>query len=601
MPATGKAVTMSDATAPERDGRLGERPWLAHYEPGVPAEVEIPVLTYDGLLRRAAERFPDRVALSFFGATQTFRTLDEAVDRFACHIDALGLRPGERVSLHLPTSPAFVIAFLGTLRAGALAVPMSPLLVERELVTLLRETTPRLSVSLDLLVPRVREARRRLADALPSPVAGADLLVTGIVDSMKAPLRWLYPIKARREGRWHPVADSADTPNLFRCLSRAPGWRFESAGQAGGPAALVPTGGTTGVPKAAVLTHRNLVANAAQVASWFPDAGREPGSVLCALPYFHSYGLTVDLGYALMTGSTQILLPRFDVDQILKAIGQDRPRLFPGAPLFYSALLEDPGLERHDLSSIEACISGSAPLPPDLQARFESVTHGRVSEGYGLTEASPVTHCNPINGTRKTGTIGLPFPSTDARVVDLDTGWRTLPPGEVGELCVRGPQVFEGYWGRPEETAHVLRDGWLHTGDLATMDEDGFFTIVDRLKDLIIVSGVNVYPSTIEEVLVAHPAVAEAVVVGRPDARRGEAPMAFVVPAPGQTVRIEELQAWCHDRLSSLERPVEIELREEIPRSPLGKILRRELHDSASVLATPPAADPVGDGTSARR
>jgi long-chain acyl-CoA synthetase len=592
---------MSDTAVLDGGRAVGERPWLAHYDPGVPAEVEIPDLTYDGLLRRTAERFPDRVALSFFGATQTFRALDDAVDRFACHLDTLGVKPGDRVSLHLPTSPAFVIAFLGAIRAGCLAVPMSPLLVERELVTLLRETTPRLSVTLDLLVPRVREARRRLGDAIPRPATGADILVTGIVDSMKAPLRWLYPLKARREGRWHPVADSEETPNLFRCLSKAPGWRFESAGAASGPAALVPTGGTTGIPKAAVLTHRNLVANAAQVTAWFPDEGREPGSVLCALPYFHSYGLTVDLGYALMTGATQILLPRFEVDQVLKAIGRHRPRLFPGAPLFYGALLEEPGLARHDLSSIEACISGSAPLPVDVQERFEAVTHGRVSEGYGLTEASPVTHCNPITGTRKNGTIGLPFPSTDARIVDLETGRRTLAPGEVGELCIQGPQVFEGYWGRQEETAHALRDGWLHTGDLAKMDEDGFFVIVDRLKDMVIVSGVNVYPSAIEEVLVGHPAVAEAVVIGQPDARRGEVPRAFVVPVPGAAIDTDELLAWCRDRLSPLERPASIEVREEMPRSPLGKILRRELHDpTAAAVAARAEGDASGGAPTGR-
>lgn len=582
---------MTDAATGNASRAPGARPWLSHYDPGVPPDVEIPDLTYDGLLRRSAERFPERIALSFFGATYTFRSLDEAVDRFACHLDTMGLQPGDRVSLHLPTSPAFVIAFLGTLRAGSIAVPISPLLVERELVVLLRETLPRLSVTLDLLVPRVREARRALADVLPSPAGGADLLVTGIVDSMKAPLRWLYPLKARREGRWHPVADGPETPNLFRCLNQAPGWRVESASAADAPAALVPTGGTTGIPKAATLTHRNLVANAVQVASWFPMDDHEDGSVLCALPYFHSYGLTVDLGYGILTGATQILLPRFETGQVLGAIGRHRPRLFPGAPLFYASLLEDRALGKHDLSSIEACISGAAPLPPDVQARFEAASGGRVSEGYGLTEASPVTHCNPIHGERRAGTIGIPFPSTDARVVDLETGLRTLSPGEVGELCIRGPQVMAGYWGRPEETARALRDGWLHTGDVATMDGDGFFRIVDRLKDMIIVSGVNVYPSEIEEILLSHPAVAEAAVIGQPDPRRGEVPKAFVVPTPGSVVHADELLAWCRDRLNASKRPAEIEIRQEMPRSMLGKVLRRALHEQAPAAAQPGEAE----------
>ncbi len=557
------------------------RPWLAAYDPGVPHDVDVPDLTFDGLLHEAAERWPDRVALSFFGATHTFRELEEAVARFACHVDALGLDPGDRVSLHLPTSPAFVIAFLGTLRAGCIAVPISPLLVEREASVLMRETRPRLSVALDLLVPRVRAARHELGELLPHPPRGAELMVTSITDSMKPPLKWLFPLKARREGRWHPVRHTPATPNLFRCLDAAPASRSVLAPSSEAPAALLPTGGTTGIPKAATLTHRNLVANALQVAAWFPDAP-DGVKILAALPYFHSYGLTVGLGYALATGATQVLLPRFDPAQVLKTIDRERPGLFPGAPNFYATLLGRPDLARHDLSSIEACISGAAPLPREVQAGFEAASGGRVSEGYGLTEASPVTHCNPLRSGRS-GTIGLPFPSTEARVVDLETGTHTLGPGEVGELCIRGPQVFAGYWERPEETARVLRDGWLHTGDVATMDADGYFRIVDRIKDMIIVAGVNVYPSEIEEVLGQHPAVAEAAVVGRPDPRRGEVPTAFVVLCEGAQLSAEELLAWCHDRLNAMKRPVEVEIRTELPRTMIGKVLRRALLDPAPI------------------
>ncbi len=344
-----------------------DRPWLGHYEAGVPAEVEIPEVTVDGLLRRAAERFPERDALIFYGARTSFRLLDQAVDRFAGYLAALGLVPGDRVSLHLPTSPAFVIAFLGTLRAGCIAVPMSPLLVEREVEVLFRQTRPRLSVAMDLLVPRVAGARTALGDLLAPPSGGAvasGIIATGIKDSLPIPIRWLYPLKMRREHRWHPVAHSTSMPNLFRALRAQAPIRVESVAHPTDPAVLQPTGGTTGTPKAATLTHRNLVANAIQCTSTLvKDDDGQPAAIMCALPYFHIYGLTVALDFALQLGFTQILLPRFVVPETLKAIRRHRPRLFPGAPSFYAGLLKDPHLARYDLSSIEACISGSAPLP----------------------------------------------------------------------------------------------------------------------------------------------------------------------------------------------------------------------------------------------
>jgi long-chain acyl-CoA synthetase len=564
-----------------------ERPWLAHYQEGVPAELEIPAITVDQLLRDAARRFPTRDALIFFGARTTFAELDRAVDRFAGILHGLGLQPGDRVSLHLPTSPAFVIAFFGTLRAGCLAVPISPLLVERELRIVLRETAPRLSIVLDLLVPRLRAVRDDLGEVLQPPGSGSDLIVTGIQDSLPIPIRWLYPLKARRDGRWRPAAHSAATPNLFRLLASSQAGPVESGAKPGDPAILQPTGGTTGVPKAAVLTHRNLVANVHQVAAWFPGGTAGQDTVLCALPYFHIYGMTVAMNYSILRGSTQILHPRFEARPVFKSIAKYRPRLFPGAPLFYATLMDDPNVGRFDLSSIEACISGAAGLPRHVQERFEAATGGRVSEGYGLTEASPVTHCNPIHGLRKPGTIGLPFPSTDAGVVDLEEGTRTLPPGEAGELRIRGPQVMAGYWQRPEETAAAIRDGWLYTADVATMDEDGYFRIVDRRKDLIIVGGVNVYPREVEEVLLAHPAVAEAVVIAEPHPQKGEVPFAYVVLEPDVTATIEELHAHCRTNLASFKRPATIEIRLELPKTMNGKVLRRALIEERQAQAQP--------------
>ncbi len=559
-----------------------DRPWLAHYEQGVPAEVRVPDLTVDGLLHRAAAEHPQRTALIFFGARTTYRQLDQAVDRFAHVVRGLGVHPGDRVSLHLPTCPAFVIAFLGALRAGAVAVPMSPLYVERELGVLFEETRPSLSVTLDALVPRLRALRG-------APGVPGRLVVTGIQDSLPIPLRWLYPIRARRDGTWHPVPHTQATPNLFRLMSDVPSAPFLPAATPADLAVLQPTGGTTGTPKAAMLTHRNLVANAEQVATWFPGAEEVP-VILAALPFFHIYGLTVDLDYALLRAGTLVLLPRFDPHQVFAAIARYRPSLFPGAPIMYQTLANHPDAGRYDLRSIRACISGAAPLAPEVQDGFEAATGGRVVEGYGLTEASPVTHCNPVQGDRRNGTIGLPFPGTDARIVEAGGG-EPLPIGEVGELEVRGPQVMTGYWQRPEETAAVLRDGWLCTGDMARMSADGYFTIVDRKKDLVIVGGMNVYPREVEEVLLSHPAVREAAVIGVPEERHGEVPRAFVALEPGASATPEELVKHCEANLARFKVPRQIEVRAELPKTMIGKVLRKDLRAEVEREAANAAAE----------
>ncbi|HEY5488870.1 MAG TPA: long-chain fatty acid--CoA ligase [Candidatus Limnocylindrales bacterium] len=590
------AIEPASATAPttvrERDAakqspagaaQAPERPWLAHYDQGVPAEVEIPDITVDVLLRRAAERHPNRDALVFFGKPTTFAQLDRAVDAFAAYLRRLGLEAGDVVSLHLPTSPAFVISFLGTLRAGCVVAPKSPLLVERELEVLMRQTQPRVSVVLDVLVPRVSAVRSKLSELLERPSAMSGIIATGIQDSLPVPIRWLYPLKARREHRWNPIAHTAQTPNLFRVLGEAPSDTIGSAARPTDTAVLQCTGGTTGIPKAAALTHRNLVANAIQCGAMIAGDGEGEGTILCALPYFHIYGLTVAMNFALLLGLTQILHPRWDATAVLKSIDRYRPRFFPGVPMFYAALVEHPDLSRYNLSSVEACISGAAPLPQAVQESFEKLSGGRVVEGYGLTEASPVTHVNPVRGQRKAGTIGLPFPSTDVRIVDLETGKRALGVGEVGELCVRGPQVMTGYYERPAETTDALRDGWLYTGDIAKMDADGYFTIVDRRKEMVIVAGVNVYPREVEEVLATHPAIAEAAVVGIADPHKGEVPHAFVVLKPGMSVTVDELHTHCRANLAAYKRPARIEIRTELPKSLVGKVLKRQLVQGQTV------------------
>jgi long-chain acyl-CoA synthetase len=564
-------MTTTEPIRPDNITATSDRPWLAQYEAGVPGDIDVPPITVDRLLRDSAAAVPEATALIFFGAKTSYAELDRAADGFAHVLRSLGVEKGDRVSLHLPTSPAFVIAFMGTMRAGAIAVPMNPLYVERELSILFEQTRPKVSVTIDLLVPRLDRVRDETSEGKPGRY-----VVTGIRDSLPVPIKWLYPLKAKREGRWNPVKHTDATPNLFRLLADAPTGRVDAPAGPDDVAVLQPTGGTTGIPKCAMLTHRNLVANAHQVAAWFPGVTRADAvTILCPLPLFHIYGLTVDMNYAMLVGGTLILIPRFDPEMVLKAM-KHRPRLFPGAPIMYQTLAHHPDVGKHDLSSIEACISGAAPLPPEVQRDFEAVTGGRVVEGYGLTEASPVTHCNPVRGDRRSGTIGLPFPSTEAKVVDLSTG-EAVPTGEVGELVIRGPQVMPGYWERPEETRDALRDGWLRTGDMATMSADGYFTIVDRAKDLVIVGGINVYPREVEEVLMSHPAVQDAAVIGKPDERAGELPYAFVVPAEGQAVTEEELLEYCRRNLARYKLPCTIELRDELPKTMIGKVLRKDL------------------------
>lgn len=336
------------------------------------------------------------------------------------------------------------------------------------------------------------------------------------------------------------------------------------------------TGGTTGVAKGCMLSHYNLVANTFQSKLWQYRNQDSKERYLAALPFFHVFGMTVLMNLSIATAGTLYLVPRFNIGDILKLIGTHKPTVFPGAPTMYTALIHHPERGRYDLSSVKVCISGAAPLPLEVQTQFEGITGGRLVEGYGLTEASPVTHANNIWETRKVGSIGIPFPDTDARVVDTESG-EELPPGEIGELVVKGPQVMAGYWNRPEETAQALRGGWLYTGDMAKMDEDGFFYILDRKKDMIIAGGFNIYPREVEEVLYEHPAVQDAAVVGIPDAYRGETVKAYIVCKSDAAVSAEELDAWCRTRLASFKVPRQYEFRKELPKSIIGKVLRRKL------------------------
>src|SRR5438309_860828 len=553
-----------------------ERPWLGSWPEGVPKSIDYPEIPVHELLRRAAKEFGDRPAITFYGKSISYRALDAAVDRFAAGLRGIGVLPGDLVSLVLPNTPHFVVAFFGVLRAGGIVVPTNPLYTPRELEALWNDAGVETVIALDLFWHNVSQARSR--------TGVQRIVVCDVREFLRTPLRQLYPIKKRRDlkkqGHWPLAIPSERWIHRFADVAKAsadPG--REVRARPDDVAVLQYTGGTTGTPKGAMLTHRNLVANAVQTAAWFATGAQESERVLGAIPLFHVYGLTAVMLLSIVKGNEMILYPNpREIDAILKLIDKTKPTLFPGVPTMYIAILRHPDVAKYDLRSVRACISGAAPLPNEVRKQFEAATGGRLVEGYGLTEASPVTHCNPLNGIVKE-CIGIPFPDTDAKLVDPEDPSRTVGPGEAGELAVRGPQVMKGYWNHPDETAAVLRDGWLLTGDIAKMDEDGYFSIVDRKKDLILCSGYNVYPREVEEVLFMHPAVAEAAAIGIPDAYRGESVTAFVVLKGGMTATEAEIVAFCKERLAAFKVPKAVEFTKDLPKSLVGKVLRRELRE----------------------
>ncbi|BCP66627.1 long-chain-fatty-acid--CoA ligase [Thermus thermophilus] len=551
--------------------RVREKPWLAHYDPGVPPEIQVPDIPLWRFLEESARRFPQNVALEFLGKTLSYQELWGLARRFAQGLKDLGVRPGDRVAIMLPNSPQFVIAFYGTLLAGGVGVNVNPLYTPRELRHQLADAGAETLVILDHLLPRYLEVEKEV------PVKR--VVVTGIKDFLPFPKNLLYPLKAKRDGLPLGFPKREGFHAFAELLKRPPAEPHVPDPE--DLALLQYTGGTTGLSKGAMLTHKNLVANVLQIDAWDPTSKDLVGKgvMLGALPFFHVYGMTVAMNYGLFSGYKLVLLPRPEIKAIVEAIEKHQVTHFPGVPTLYVAFNNFPGIEKRNVKSIRICLSGAAPLPVEVAKRFEELTGARLIEGYGLSEASPVTHSNPVLGLIKKGSIGMPFPSVDAKVVDEEG--RELPPGEVGELAVKGPNVMKGYWNRPEETQKTLKDGWLFTGDLAKMDEDGYFYIVDRKKDMIIAGGYNIYPREVEEVLYQHEAVQEAAVVGVPDPYRGETVAAFLVLKPEYQGKVSEkdIERFCRQNLAAYKVPRIIQFRESLPKSSVGKILRRELRE----------------------
>ncbi|MDA2931006.1 long-chain fatty acid--CoA ligase [Acidobacteria bacterium AH-259-O06] len=554
---------------------MEEKIWQKSYDAGVPKQIDFKDLTIPQILDNSAARFPDSPAILFLNSKLTYKELRREVNRLAAALSDLGVKKDSRVAIHLPNLPQTVISFLATVKLGAQAVMTNPLYTPREIEHQWNDAGCEVAITTDFLYDqKLRDIRHKL------PVR--NFIIASVTDYLRFPIKQLAPIKLRKADP-PLIAKVAPGPGIhfFRKLIRStlsspPEVQINMEDVA----LLQYTGGTTGVAKGAMLTHRNLSVNVQQERAWFPNLEEGREVVLGVLPYFHVFGLTTSFLLPLYVGAAMVLMPNpRDIPTMIENISKQRVTLLPAVPAIFNAINQYPGIEKIDTSSVKTCISGSAPLPRAVLERFEELTGSKIVEGFGLTEASPVTHVNPLNGVRKVGSIGLPVPSTEAKIVDAETGQKELAPGEAGELIIRGPQVMKGYWKMPDETSEVIRHGWLYTGDLAAMDEDGYFTIVGRKKDMILASGYNIYPDEIDRLFMAHPAVLEACTIGVPDPKRGETVKSFLVLKPGMSTTAEEIQEFCRQNLAVYKIPKLIEFREQLPKSSVLKLLRRVLRD----------------------
>ncbi|GAB6256473.1 long-chain-fatty-acid--CoA ligase [Peribacillus sp. NPDC101480] len=550
---------------------MSNKPWQAIYPEQIPA-----VLSYEdkplySFLKESAEEFPDKVSIHFQGKELTFREVHESALKFAAYLKSIGLQKGERVAVMLPNCPQGVISFFGILMAGGVVVQTNPTYTERELEYQMKDSGAKIILAMDILFPRVT--------AVASRTDIEHIIVTAIKEYLPFPKNLIYPfIQKKQYGIVINVEHEGNHHLFSEIMKRKITEEVTVPIDVDNDLALLQyTGGTTGFPKGVMLTHKNMLANTKMCNAWLYKNKRGEERILAILPFFHVYGMTTVLVLSVMEGNTMIIMPKFDVEATLKTIQKQKPTMFPGAPTMYIGLLNHPDIAKYDLSSINACISGSASLPLEVQEQFEKITGGKLVEGYGLSETSPVTHANFIwDQPRVKGSVGLPWPDTDSVILSLEN-FEELPPNEIGEIAIKGPQVMQGYWNRPDETEKTFKNGWLLTGDLGYMDEQGFFYVVERKKDTIIAGGFNIYPREVEEVLYEHEAIQEVVVAGIPDPYRGETVKAYVVLKKNARVTEEELNEFARKNLASYKVPRSYEFRNELPKTTIGKILRRVL------------------------
>ena len=567
-----------------------DHPWYRFYDPRTPRSLEYPPIPFFRFLEDSARRFPDRPALifkpahqGFAGSVMTYRELNELSDRLAAALyHELGVRKGDRVALIMPNIPQFVISYFAVQKIGGIVVATNPIYTPRELEYQLADSGATVAIVLSRIYERVKSVQPN--------TAVRRVVAVHIKEYMSPLLKLLYTLaRERKEGDRVTLRDNdmwfQDLLQRYR-----PDQRPAVEVGPDDVAIFQYTGGTTGLSKGAVALHRNIVANVLQIRAWDPEIRDGQEVVMGALPLFHAYGMIVVLGLAMQCGATIVLVPNpRDLPTLLDGLQRYRVTMFPGVPTLYNAINNHPDVKagKYNLRTIRACISGAAPLLLEIKRRFEEITGAKLVEGYGLSEAPTATHCNPLYGLNKEGSIGIPLPDVDAKIVSLEDGVTELPPGEIGELVLRGPQVFQGYWNRPTETENTLRNGWLYTGDIARMDEDGYFYIVDRKKEVIKPGGYQVWPREVEEVLAQHPKIKEVAVAGIPDPHQGEAVKAWVVLHEGQTATVEEIREWCRDKLAPYKIPRFIEFRSELPKSMVGKVLRRVLVEEERARGQP--------------
>lgn len=547
---------------------MEEKIWLKSYDEGVPEEIEcIEKKPYD-FLRKTANTVPDKMAVVFFNFKMTYSDLKQKTDSFASFLTNLGVHEGDRVAIDLPNCPQYIIAFYAINKIGAVVVQISPTYFEVEINHIIGDSAAKVLIVFDDLIPKLDETRKRFKNLL--------IIATRIEDYLSFPLNSLYSLQRKIKKKY------VEIPEEFKKFDDFLNFK-ESEKNPRDPesvAVLQYTGGTTGVPKGAMLTNRNLVCNTTQSVAMIPNLEFGKDTMLSVIPFFHVFGMTIALNFPVKIGATLVLQPKPDINGIMKLIKKYRPSFFPGVPTLYLNILAHKNIGSVDMKSIEYCISGSAPLPIELIQRWEKVTGGHLVEGYGLSEASPVTHVNPLFGKSKEGSIGVPVPSTFAKIVDDADGTKELPVGKEGELVVKGPQVMQGYYNNREETESALKDGWLFTGDIAKMDEEGYFYIVDRKKDVIIVGGFNVYPREVEEILYQNPKIKEAAAVGVKEETHGEIVKAFVVLNEGQSATEQEIKDFFIGKIAKFKIPRQVEFRKDLPKTMVGKVLRRELKDN---------------------
>lgn len=551
---------------------MDERPWLGKYDQGVPHHIDYPDIPLFDLLEETARKYPDAPCTIFKGAKISFREMNEITDRLAAGLVELGVKKGDRVGIFMPNTPQFVMAYFGALKAGGVVVATNPLYSAREIEHQVNDAGIEIMLVMSNFYNLIKQVQPKTKIRT--------VVVTNLKETLPPILSFLFTLTREKKGGFRIQLAEGDVWMQDLIGNHKPEDRPKLDIGAEDVALFQYSGGTTGTSKGAIATHSNLVANAMQIRSWFVSAKEGEEVCLMAIPLYHVYGMVAGMLFSMLSGASMVMVPNpRDLKDLLDNIQKYKTTIFPGVPTLYNAINNHPDVlaGKYDLSTITACISGSAPLLRETKEKFEALTGGVVFEGYGLSEAPTATHCNPLQGENRAGSIGLPLPDVDARIISLDDEVTVMPVGEIGELVIKGPEVFKGYHDMPTETANALREGWLYTGDIARMDEDGYFYIVDRKKELIKPGGYQVWPREVEEVIASNPKVLDVGVAGVPDPYRGETVKAWVVVKPGESLTQQEVVDWCKERMAKYKVPTEVEFRSELPKTTVGKILRREL------------------------